>query len=110
VFDYAGFFYSTALQPEETALTILAALELEPATIAIWLAVGLVCGWLAGKVMEEASYGILGDLGLGVFGALVGAGLLTFFGGAFWISILVASLGAAILIVAGRAVAALRSA
>jgi uncharacterized membrane protein YeaQ/YmgE (transglycosylase-associated protein family) len=91
-------------------MTILAALELQPATIAVWLAVGLVCGWLAGKVMEEASYGILGDLGLGVVGALVGAGLLTFFGGAFWISILAAFLGAGILIGAGRAIVALRSA
>ena len=91
-------------------MTILAALELEPATIALWLAVGLVCGWLAGKLMDDASYGILGDVGLGVFGALLGAGLLTFFGGVFWVSILVAFLGAAILIGAGRAIAALRSA
>ena len=91
-------------------MAIFAALELEPATIAIWLAVGLACGWLAGKVMDDASYGSLGDMGLGVFGALVGAGLLTFFGGVFWISILVAFLGAGILIGAGRAIAAIRSA
>jgi len=90
-------------------MTIFAALELEPATIAIWLAAGLVCGWLAGKMMEEASYGIIGDLGLGVFGALLGAGVFTFFWGGFWMSIVVAFVGAVVLIGAGRAIVASRA-
>jgi len=90
-------------------MTILAA-HTSPTASHMAMVAGSSSGWLAGKVMEEASYGILGDLGLGVVGALVGAGLLTFFGGAFWISILVAFLGAGILIGAGRAVAAIRSA
>jgi len=91
-------------------MTIFAALELEPATIAMWLAVGLVCGWLAGKMMEEASYGIIGDLGLGVFGALLGAGVFTFFWGGLWMGILAAFVGAGVLIGAGRAIMAIRRA
>ncbi len=35
-----------------------AAVALDPVTIAGWLVVGLVSGWLANKVMEAPSYGV----------------------------------------------------
>jgi uncharacterized membrane protein YeaQ/YmgE (transglycosylase-associated protein family) len=42
----------------------------------IWfLLVGLIAGWLAGKVMRGAGYGIIGDLVVGVLGALLGGWL-----------------------------------
>lgn len=42
----------------------------------IWfLLVGLIAGWLAGKVMRGAGYGIVGDLVVGVLGALLGGWL-----------------------------------
>ena len=42
----------------------------------IWfLLVGLVAGWLAGKVMRGAGYGLIGDLVVGVLGALLGGWL-----------------------------------
>jgi uncharacterized membrane protein YeaQ/YmgE (transglycosylase-associated protein family) len=37
-----------------------------------WIIVGLIAGWLAGLVMKGGSYGILGDIILGIIGALVG--------------------------------------
>lgn len=37
-----------------------------------WIIVGLIAGWLAGKVMGGHGYGFWGDLILGVIGALVG--------------------------------------
>lgn len=37
-----------------------------------WIIVGLIAGWLAGQVMKGSSYGILGDIILGIIGALVG--------------------------------------
>jgi uncharacterized membrane protein YeaQ/YmgE (transglycosylase-associated protein family) len=37
-----------------------------------WIIVGLIAGWLAGLVMKGGSYGILGDIVLGIIGALVG--------------------------------------
>ena len=43
-----------------------------PSTLAAWLVVGAACGWLAGKFMEEATYGIKGDLFLGALGAFIG--------------------------------------
>lgn len=37
-----------------------------------WIVVGLIAGWLAGLVMKGSGYGILGDIILGIIGALVG--------------------------------------
>lgn len=37
-----------------------------------WIIVGLIAGWLAGLVVRGGGYGILGDIILGVIGALVG--------------------------------------
>ena len=40
-----------------------------------FLLVGLVAGWLTGKVMRGSGYGIIGDLVVGVLGALLGGWL-----------------------------------
>jgi len=37
-----------------------------------WIIVGLIAGWLAGMVMKGGGYGVLGDIILGIIGALVG--------------------------------------
>jgi uncharacterized membrane protein YeaQ/YmgE (transglycosylase-associated protein family) len=37
-----------------------------------WIIVGLIAGWLAGLVMKGSGYGILGDMLLGIIGAVVG--------------------------------------
>ena len=37
-----------------------------------FLIVGLVAGWLAGKIMKGSGYGIIGDLVIGVIGAFIG--------------------------------------
>lgn len=37
-----------------------------------WLVVGLIAGWLAGMVMKGGGYGVVGDIVLGIIGALVG--------------------------------------
>lgn len=37
-----------------------------------WLIVGLIAGWLAGMVMKGGGYGVVGDIILGIIGALVG--------------------------------------
>jgi uncharacterized membrane protein YeaQ/YmgE (transglycosylase-associated protein family) len=37
-----------------------------------WIIVGLIAGWLAGLVMKGGGYGVLGDIILGIIGALVG--------------------------------------
>jgi uncharacterized membrane protein YeaQ/YmgE (transglycosylase-associated protein family) len=40
-------------------------------TILIWMAIGLVAGWLASRVMGSG-YGIIGDIVLGIVGAFLG--------------------------------------
>jgi uncharacterized membrane protein YeaQ/YmgE (transglycosylase-associated protein family) len=40
--------------------------------ILAWIIVGIIAGWLAGLVMRGSGYGIVGDMVLGIVGALVG--------------------------------------
>jgi len=40
-------------------------------TILIWMAIGLVAGWLASRVLGSG-YGIIGDIVLGIVGAFLG--------------------------------------
>jgi uncharacterized membrane protein YeaQ/YmgE (transglycosylase-associated protein family) len=37
-----------------------------------WLVVGLIAGWLAGLVAKGSGYGLLGDVIIGIVGALLG--------------------------------------
>lgn len=69
----------------------------------VWfILVGLVAGWLAGVVMKGGGYGILGDIIIGVVGALLGGWLFGILGlgagGGLLGSIVVAFIGACILI------------
>jgi uncharacterized membrane protein YeaQ/YmgE (transglycosylase-associated protein family) len=40
-----------------------------------WIIVGAIAGWLAGKVMKGRGFGLLGNIVIGVIGALVGGWL-----------------------------------
>jgi uncharacterized membrane protein YeaQ/YmgE (transglycosylase-associated protein family) len=92
-------------------MTIFARIVLDPSTLAAWLVLGTVCAWLASKMMDEASYGILGELFFGALGAFAGGcvyGLLVQGEPAFWGTMLVAVLGACVLIGGARLIAAAR--
>ena len=43
--------------------------------ILTWIVVGLIAGWLAGKVMKGGGFGLIGNIIVGVLGALVGGWL-----------------------------------
>jgi uncharacterized membrane protein YeaQ/YmgE (transglycosylase-associated protein family) len=45
-------------------------------SLLIILVVGLVAGWLAGKIVQGTGFGIVGDLLIGIAGAFVGSWLL----------------------------------
>lgn len=71
-----------------------------PLNVIWFLIVGVIAGWLAGVLMSGSGFGLIGDLVVGVIGALIGGllfggGLL---GGGVLSSILVATLGAVILL------------
>jgi uncharacterized membrane protein YeaQ/YmgE (transglycosylase-associated protein family) len=66
-----------------------------------WIVVGLIAGWLAGKVMKGGGYGVLMDIVLGIAGGILGGwvfGLLGLHAGGLIGSIVVAFLGAVILV------------
>ncbi len=75
-----------------------------------WIIVGLIAGWLAGVVMRGRGYGLLGDIVIGIVGAVIGG----FLAGALFNtpdainginigSIVIAFLGAIVLIAVVRA-------
>jgi uncharacterized membrane protein YeaQ/YmgE (transglycosylase-associated protein family) len=74
--------------------------------VMVWLLwviiVGLIAGWAAGKIMQGSGYGPLMDIVLGVCGGVVGGWILHLFGlyssGGFVASVLVAILGAVVLV------------
>lgn len=70
------------------------------------LLVGLIAGWATGKIMKGSGYGVLTDILLGIVGALIGSRVLGLLGiytsGALIPSILVAIVGAVLLVVLVR--------
>ncbi len=69
-----------------------------------WIVVGLIAGWLAGQIMRGSGYGLIGDIVVGVVGALLGGFLAAVMFGGDYISginlstILVALLGSIVFI------------
>jgi uncharacterized membrane protein YeaQ/YmgE (transglycosylase-associated protein family) len=66
-----------------------------------WAVVGLIAGWAAGRIMKGGGYGVVMDIVLGIIGAVVGGWLVGALGiqaGGFIGTILVAILGAVVLI------------
>jgi uncharacterized membrane protein YeaQ/YmgE (transglycosylase-associated protein family) len=45
-------------------------------SLLVILVVGLVAGWLAGKIVRGAGFGLIGDLVIGIIGAFIGDWLL----------------------------------
>ena len=75
----------------------------------LWVViVGLIAGWLASKIMKRSGQGMLGDLLLGVVGAVVGGWLIRLVGfsssGGLIPSVLTATVGAIALIALARAI------
>ena len=69
----------------------------------LWfILIGLAAGWLAGQVMRGGGFGVIGDIVVGVIGALLG-GLLfdtvgASVGGGLLGSLIVATIGAIVLL------------
>lgn len=76
------------------------------AMIATPVLVGLIVGWLAGRLMKDGGYGLKGDLVLGFVGSLVGSWIFRTIGvspeAGMVVLAVVAFLGAAFVIVGQR--------
>jgi uncharacterized membrane protein YeaQ/YmgE (transglycosylase-associated protein family) len=74
--------------------------------IATSVLVGLIAGWLAGRVMKDGGYGLKGDIVLGLVGSILGSLLFRALGvspeAGIALLVIVAFVGAAIVIVAQR--------
>jgi uncharacterized membrane protein YeaQ/YmgE (transglycosylase-associated protein family) len=78
-------------------------LNLDPGSLLAWLVVGLIAGAIASRVVAGRGFGCLADIVVGVAGALIGGYLLGALFGVtgtvgFFGSIIVAFLGAAVLL------------
>src|SRR5262249_44836067 len=67
------------------------------------LLVGLVAGWLAGKIFAGGGFGVIGDISVGIVGAFIGSWLMPHLGvcmGSGIVSaIIVATIGSVLLLV-----------
>ncbi len=69
----------------------------------LWfILIGLAAGWLAGRLMRGSSFGAVGDIVVGVVGALIGGFLFRTLGlsirGGLLGSLIVATIGAVVLL------------
>jgi uncharacterized membrane protein YeaQ/YmgE (transglycosylase-associated protein family) len=68
----------------------------------LWfLLIGIVAGWLAGKIMSGGGFGLIGDMVIGVIGAFVGGfllGILGFHAAGTIGTLITATLGAVVLL------------
>jgi uncharacterized membrane protein YeaQ/YmgE (transglycosylase-associated protein family) len=77
--------------------------------VLVWqIVIGIVAGWLAGQIMRGRGYGVLIDLLLGVVGAMLGGlifGLLGLYAAGLLGRLVVATVGAVLLIYLARRLA-----
>lgn len=76
-------------------------------SIIAWIILGLIAGWLAGVLVRGAGYGVIGDIVLGIVGALVGGWITSALlgvdvSGFNLESLLIAVFGAIVIILIGR--------
>ena len=75
-----------------------------------WIVVGLIAGWLAGMVMKGSGFGLLGNIIIGIAGAILGGFIASYFfkiggvNGFNLTSIVIAFLGAVLIIIIARAI------
>lgn len=71
-----------------------------------WLPAGAIAGWLSGKLMKVGGVGLVGDVLVGIAGAFIGGWLAELLGigmgGGLIVSSVIATAGAAILLLVLR--------
>jgi len=66
-----------------------------------WIIVGIIAGWITGKIMSGGGYGVIMDMVIGIIGAIIGGFIMRSLGhagsGGFIYTIVVAVCGAVLL-------------
>jgi uncharacterized membrane protein YeaQ/YmgE (transglycosylase-associated protein family) len=78
-------------------------------SIVLWIILGLVAGLIASYLTKSSEHSVISDIILGIFGAFLGGVIMNLIGaqgitGLNWYSLLIAVIGAIILIAIGRAI------
>jgi uncharacterized membrane protein YeaQ/YmgE (transglycosylase-associated protein family) len=76
-----------------------------PQSVLAWLLIGLIAGWLAGKLSRGRGFGCIADILIGLIGALLGGWIflkLGILGGGFIYSVAAATIGAILLVAIAR--------
>ncbi len=79
-----------------------------PHSLLGWIAVGLIAGWLSGKIVRGGGFGVLADLFLGLAGGVIGGWIfrqLGIYAYGFIGSLAAATVGALVLVTLGRLLA-----
>ena len=67
-----------------------------------WILLGLIAGWLAGKIARGRGFGCIGDILLGLIGSVIGGWIFTKLGivhaNTFLLSLAAATVGAVVLV------------
>lgn len=78
-------------------------MALEPGGLVAWIVIGLLAGWIAGKLTAGHGFGCIGNVAIGLIGAVVGGFIFSALGihglAGFWGSLVIAIAGAAVLLV-----------
>ena len=81
---------------------------MEAQGIIVWLIIGAIAGWLAGRLVKGGGFGLIGDIVVGIVGAVIGgwlSGVLGIsIGSGLIASIITAVIGAIILLIIVRAI------
>jgi len=71
-------------------------------SLLVILLVGLIAGWLAGRIVDGGGFGLIGDIAIGIVGAFIGSWLMPQLGihlaSGIVSAIIVATIGAVVLL------------
>jgi len=71
-------------------------------SLLVILLVGLIAGWLAGRIVDGGGFGLIGDIAIGIVGAFIGSWLMPqlgiHFASGIVSAIIVATIGAVVLL------------
>lgn len=77
----------------------------KPNGLVAWILIGLIAGWVAGKISRGQGYGCIVNIILGLIGAVVGGWVFSRLGiptWGFWGSLAAATVGAVVLVAIAR--------
>jgi uncharacterized membrane protein YeaQ/YmgE (transglycosylase-associated protein family) len=79
----------------------ISGLNVSSHTLLVWILIGLVAGYITGKLMRGAGFGPIMDIVVGIIGAVIGGFIMIHLGyagsGGFFYTVFVAVIGAVIL-------------